>query len=278
MPRLLKEPLVHFLLLGAAVFLVFRLTRGPVEAAPRDEIVVTTAQIRQLVTVFQKTWQRTPMQSELDTLIESRIREEVFYREALAAGLDKDDSIVRRRMKQKLEFLLEDIAGQVAPTENDLRAFLESNSDRFRSEPTFSFRHVYLNADRRGTVEKDARELLALLRKEGADADTALLGDRLAMVEPAFRNAPQRDVARVFGRDFAVRLLDLPTEEWTGPVRSGYGFHLVYLEARTRGEVAALEDVRDAVAREWSVAKRLEMRDEVYKELRSKYAITVEKK
>ena len=278
MLRLSKEPLVHFLLLGAAVFGLFRLTREPVEAAPRDEIVVTAAQVRQLAAVFQKTWQRSPTPSELDTLVESRIREEVFYREALAAGLDKDDTIVRRRMKQKLEFLMEDIAGQVTPTEADLRGFLEAHPDRFRFEPTFSFRQVYLSDDRRRNVAQDARELLARLKLAGADADTASLGDRLIMVEPAFERAPQRDVARVFGDDFAARLVELPTGEWTGPIRSGYGLHLVFVEARTKGEVARLDDVRDAVAREWGVAKRLEMRDQVYQELRGRYAITVEKK
>ncbi|MHC4818169.1 MAG: peptidyl-prolyl cis-trans isomerase, partial [Planctomycetota bacterium] len=175
MLRLLREPLVHFLLLGGAVFAVFALTRDPAEAAPRDEIVITAGQVRQLAAVFQKTWQRPPTPTELENVIEARVREEVFLREALAAGLDKDDTIVRRRMKQKLEFFMDDIAGQVTPTVQELQAFLDANADRFRSEATFSFRHVYLSTDKRETPEEDARRLLARLKKGEADIE----GDRL---------------------------------------------------------------------------------------------------
>lgn len=273
MPRLLKDPLVHFLLLGGAAFAVFALTRGPAEAAPRDEIVITAAQIRQLAVVFEKTWQRPPTPTELENVIEARVREEVYYREALAAGLDKDDAIVRRRMKQKLEFMLEDIAGQVTATEKELQAFLDSNADRFRSEAIFSFRHVYVSTDKREDPAEDARRLLARLRKGEAD----VAGDRLMMVEPVFRDAPQREVARAFGREFAARLLELPTGEWSGPILSGYGLHLVLVESRTPGEVARLADVRDAVSREWNVVKRREMNESLYQELRQKYSITVEK-
>jgi len=273
MLRLLQEPLVHFLLLGGAVFAVFALTRDPAEAAPRDEIVITAGQIRQLAAVFQKTWQRPPTRTELENVIEARVREEVFYREALTAGLDKDDTIVRRRMKQKLEFFMDDIAGQVTPTEQELQAFLDANDDSFRSESTFSFRHVYLSTDKRETPEEDARQLLARLKKGEADIE----GDRLLMVESSFRDTAQGSVARVFGRGFAVRLLEIPIGEWSGPIRSGYGLHLVFLESRVEGEVAKLDDVRDAVAREWTVVRRREMNEALYQRLRENYSITVEK-
>jgi len=273
MRRLLKEPLVHFLLLGGAVFAVFALTRDPADAAPRDEIVITAGQIRQQEVVFEKTWQRPPTPTELENVIEARVREEVYLREALAAGLDKDDAIVRRRMKQKLEFMLEDIAGQVTPTEQELQAFLDENADRFRSEAAFTFRHVYVSTDKRKDAAEDARRLLARLK----NGETDLEGDRLMMVEPAFRDAPQREVTRAFGRGFAAGLLEIPTGAWSGPIRSGYGLHLVFLESRTRGEAATLDDVRDAVAREWSVARRREMNEDLYRELRKKYSITVER-
>ncbi|MHC4338992.1 MAG: peptidylprolyl isomerase [Planctomycetota bacterium] len=276
MLRLLKDPLVHFLLLGGAVFALFALTREPAEAAPRDEIVITAGQVRQLAAVFEKTWQRPSTPAELENLVERRVREEVFYREALAAGLDKDDTIVRRRMKQKLEFMLEDIAGQVTPTEQELQAFLDENTDRFRSESRFSFRHVYLSTDKRKNAEEDARGLLQRLKQ--GEADIASLGDRLMMIEPVFDDTSQREVARAFGREFARRLVGIPIAEWSGPIRSGYGLHLVLLESRTLGEVAKLDEVRDAVAREWSVVRRREMNEDLYQELRKKYSITVETK
>lgn len=273
MGRLLKEPLVHFLLLGGAVFAVFAWTRGPAGAAPREEIVITAGQVRQLAEVFQKTWQRPPTPTELENVIEARIREEVFFREALAAGLDEDDAVIRRRMKQKLEFMLEDIAGQVTPTERELQAFLDKNADRFRSEPVFSFRQVYVSTDKRETPAADARRLLARLKA----GESGIEGDRLMMVEPVFRDAPAREVARTFGREFSARLLEAPTGEWWGPIPSGYGLHLIFLESRTPGEVAGLDDVRDAVAREWQVARRREMNDDLYRKLRKNYAITVER-
>ena len=274
MARLLKEPLFHFLLLGGAVFAVFTLTRDPAESAPRDEIVVSAGEVRQLSEMFAKTWQRPPTEAELDKVVEARIREEIFYREALAAGLDEDDTIVRRRLKQKLEFMLEDIAGQVTPTEAELQAFLEANADRFRSDSKFSFRQVYLSTDQRANVTEDARELLDRLRS-GADASNA--GDRLLMVESAFASAPQYEVARTFGREFADQLASSPIGEWSGPIRSGYGLHLVFVESRVLGEVAPLEEVRDLVAREWGAVRRREMNEALYQELRAKYSIRVEK-
>jgi len=278
MIRLLREPLVHFLLLGGAVFVLFALTRDPVEAAPRDEIVVTAAQVEQLAMVFKKTWQRPPTQADLGKMIEARIREEVYYREALAAGLDKDDAIVRRRMKQKLEFMLEDIGGQVAPTEKELQDFLDKNGDRFRREPRFTFKHVYFSTDKRKNAAEDARSLLGRLKQEGAKADTSSLGDRLMMIAPAFKDAPQREVARAFGREFPAQLAKIPTGEWSGPIRSGYGLHLVFLTSRVEGAVAKLDEIREVVVREWRVINRREMNEALYKELRKKYSISVEKK
>ena len=276
MLRLFKEPLVHFLLLGAAIFVWFELARDPAITPPQDEIVVTRGQVERLGALFEKTWQRPPTPAERKGLIEEYIREEVYYREALAVGLDRDDTIVRRRMRQKLEFLTQDIADLVEPTEDDLRAYLEVNPDAFRREPTFTFRHVYLDSDRRESVEEDAGALLAQLRAKGGGTDTASVGDSLLMIEPAFKDAPQRDVQRALGGDFAAKLLELPTGEWTGPITSAFGLHLVFLESRTEGRIARLDEVRGAVARDWGAARRREMREGVYQELRKKYTITVE--
>ncbi|MHC4451410.1 MAG: peptidyl-prolyl cis-trans isomerase [Planctomycetota bacterium] len=270
----LKSPLLHFVLLGVAAFFVFRATREPAEAVPRAEIVVTAGQVQQLVDVFAKTWQRPPTREELDNLIDRRVREEVFYREALTAQLDKEDAIVRRRMQQKLEFMLEDIAGQVTPTEQELQSFLDANADRFRKEPRFSFRHIYFSADKRADAAGDARAVLARLQPE---TDTSSLGDRLMMIEPEFRDAPQREVARAFGREFSELLAQAPVGAWSGPIRSGYGLHLVFMESRTDGELAKLAEVRAAVVREWSVVKRRELNDGLYRELRKKYSVTVER-
>ncbi|MHC4939003.1 MAG: peptidyl-prolyl cis-trans isomerase [Planctomycetota bacterium] len=259
-------------MLGGLVFALYAWTRNGEERSPREEIVISAGEVRQLVTVFEKTWQRPPTADEIDKMIDRRVREEVFFREALAAGLDEDDAIVRRRMQQKLEFMLEDIAGQVAPTEEELRAFLEENSDKFRAEPRYSFRHAYFSTDKREDAASDARKLLPRLTPESDPA-----GDRLMMIEAEFRNAPEREVARSFGREFAAALADAPVGRWSGPIASGYGLHLVLVSSKEEGRVPKLDEVREPVIREWRVAKRAEMNEELYRKLRAKYSVTVEK-
>jgi hypothetical protein len=260
--------------LGTAIFCWFEFTRDPEPASPRDEIVVTKGHVERLAALFAKTWQRPPTAKEREGLIEDFIREEVYYREALAAGFDKNDTIVRRRMRQKLEFVTEDIAEQIEPTEEELREYLGAHAPAFRKEPRFWFRHVYFNTDRRKTPEKDARATLAQLKAGGLGTDA---GDSLLMVEPAFADQPLREIARALGQVFVAELLALPVGEWSGPVQSGFGPHLVFVEKRTEGRVAKLEEVREAVARDWRAAKRREMREAFYQELRKRYVITVEK-
>jgi hypothetical protein len=159
--RLLKEPLVHFLALGAAIFALFNWIgerAGGAEAAlAREEIVITKGAIRSLTEQFAKTWNRPPAAEELEGLIADHIREEILYREALALGLDRDDTIVRRRMRQKLEFLSEDLLALPEPSEEDLVAYFEAHPGAFRSDSTLTFKHVFLNADKRGdAVASDA--------------------------------------------------------------------------------------------------------------------------
>jgi hypothetical protein len=179
MPKFLKEPLLHFLLLGGALFLLFGLTGGVDGTEGRDdqnqeattqrsisnEIVVSTGQIESLVAQFEKVWQRAPTAQERTGLIEKFVRDEVLYREALKLELDRDDPIVRRRMGQKLEFFTEDIIALAKPTTKDLTDYLEANPDAFRLESTFSFQQVYLNAKKRGEgIDADVAALLESLR------------------------------------------------------------------------------------------------------------------
>jgi len=264
---------MHFVLLGTALFAVYHFARGAQEVAAPDDIVVTRGEIERLVARFEKTWRRPPTAEEREGLIEARIREEVYYCEAIAARLDRDDAIVRRRMQQKLEFLLEDIAGGAEPTEADLREFIEAHPAAFMRDARVTFRHVYFNPSRGTTLEADVRTALARLE---SGEDQATVGDALRMVEPTFQDAPQRDVARTFGAGFAREVLRMPIGKWSGPVESGFGSHLVFLDKRTEGTLPELRDVRDAVAREWAVVRRRERNDALYRELRRKYAVTVE--
>ncbi len=270
----LREPLLHFLALGAGLFLLYNAVNGPAEEA--DLIEITTGLVEQLVQGFQKTWQRPPTAAELDGLIDDRIREEIFYREALAMGLDRDDTIVRRRLRQKMEFISEDIAALVEPTESDLAVYLEEHADAFRRPSRVSFRHVYLNRDRRGeSALADAERLLAEL-EEAADVDVSTLGDPL-LLPSDYESLPEDEVAKLFGRDFATRLAEVPSGRWVGPVESGYGLHLVHVSERWESELPELDEIRDVVAREWAVVRRAETAEAFYESLRQRYEVSVER-
>jgi len=274
--RLLREPLVHFLILGAAVFLLFKLTATP-SAAPEGRIVVTSARIDQLATAFVRTWQRPPTSEELNSLIEDHVRDEVLYREALTMGLDKDDTVIRRRMRQKFEFLTEDAAATMHPSDQDLQAWLDKHPDKFRVDPKMALRQIYFNASSRGAgARKDAELLLARLTAAGKDTDASELGDA-TMLPHELALSSVSEIARLFGDGFAQAVTGIQTGRWSGPVQSGYGLHLVYVSARTEGRLRPLAEVHDEVQREWLTERRKNGADIKYRTLRERYEVVVER-
>jgi parvulin-like peptidyl-prolyl cis-trans isomerase-like protein len=271
--RLLREPLVHFLILGAAVFLLFKVVATP-STSPEGNIVVTSGKIEQLATVFVRTWQRPPTVEELNGLIEDHVRDEVLYREALAMGLDKDDTIIRRRMRQKFEFLTEDVT--TPPSDQELQAWLDKHPDNFRVEPKLALRQIYFNASRRGAgTRKDAELLLTRLNAVGNKTDASELGDA-TMLPYELAASSIGEIGRVFGDGFAQAVARIEPGRWSGPVQSGYGLHLVYVSVRTEGRLRPLAEVRDEVQREWLTARRKEVADARYRALRERYAVVVE--
>jgi hypothetical protein len=274
--RLLREPLLHFLLLGSALFVLFHFVGTRDEQAP-DEIVVTTGTIEHLAATFARTWQRPPTAEELDGLIADYIREEVFYREATVLGLDRDDTIIRRRMRQKLEFIADDVAAQAEPSDDELRAYFERHATSHRQPDRFTFRHVYLAAERHGeNLQRETERLLALLNDGGTGLDPEEVGDQL-LLPSEFRDASQGDVSASFGEPFAAELQNLPRGRWAGPVRSGYGVHLVRLEERIAGRVPSLAEVRDAVIRDWQHERRQQAIEDLFQNLSRRYTVRVEK-
>lgn len=277
MKPLLREPLVHFILIGAAFFLIDGWLRPRAAPAAGGEIVVSEARVRNIAQTFSRAWQRPPTREELDGLVETYVREEVLYREALALGLDRDDAIIRRRLQQKMEFVTEEDVSRAPPTDAELEAYLEAHAERFRVEPRATFAQVYLDPAARGAaLDREARRLRESLERAGAAADFAQAGDRLLLVEPRYEHATRNEVAKVFGVAFADALMQQPVGRWAGPIASGYGMHLVRLEALAPGGVPALDAVRPLVEREWDNAKRQELRQSVYEKLRAKYAIRID--
>jgi hypothetical protein len=266
---------MHFLALGALVFLLFHLitSRGETQDG---KIVVTRGKVEQFVIGFSRTWQRPPTQQELDGLVEDYVREEVFCREAIAMGLDKDDTIVRRRMRQKLEFLTEDTAAAAPSTDADLKEWLDKHPDKFRVEPTWAFSQLYFKASPTGdNASAAASKLLAQLDSAGESVAAAELGDT-TLLPPQLPLSRIDEIASVFGDEFARRIAQLERGRWVGPIQSGYGWHLVYVSERTEGRPKPLSEVREAVQRDWLVARHKEILEATYSKLREKYAIVVE--
>lgn len=274
--RWLSEPLLHFVLLGAGLFLLWGAFGDRLAAAP-NRIVVSAGEMQRGIDIFQKTHLRPPDTDELKDLVEQQIEAEVYFREGVALGLDRDDEIIRRRMKQKLQFMIEDVVGQVPPTDAELQTYLDQHRENYGAEAEIAFSQVYLNPERRGdTITKDAQRLLARLNvTSDGRIDYAADGDILP-VSNDFETTPLHVIAGMFGEDFAASLASQPVGQWVGPIRSGYGLHLVLVRQRKPAKAPILSEVRDAVARDWENAKRAEANRQAYLRMRDKYKITVE--
>jgi hypothetical protein len=271
---LLREPLFQFIVLGAALFGLFHLVdKNKAETPAR--IVVSSARIANLADGFARTWQRPPSKEELQGLVDDYIRDEVFYREGRAAGLDRDDVIIRRRVRQKMEFLAEDISGP-EPNEEQLAAYLKANSERFRTKDHLTFHQVFLSAARRGrAIDDDSKKLANAVDRADAAVDTRALGDPFLLGEE-FQVLTQSEVAGIFGDGFAKRISAMEQGRWQGPIASSFGQHFVYISERIAGSLPPLDAVREAVRREWSNARRLEAEQKLYGSLRQRYEIVVE--
>jgi hypothetical protein len=240
-----------------------------------EKIVVSASRIANLGDGFTRTWKRPPNEEELRGLIEDYIRDEVFYRAGRAAGIDRDDVVIRRRVRQKMEFLAEEISIPEL-TDAELGAYLASHQERFRAPDSLTFRQVFLSASRRAaTIDADAKQLAAALAAAGAEADTAELGDPF-LLGTGFRAVPLHDVAQTFGEGFAERAFAAEQGRWQGPIASPFGLHFIFITERTKGSMPPLDTVRPAVARQLAEARRIEAEQKLYQTLRDRYQITVE--
>lgn len=276
MKNLLKEPLFHFLLIGLGLFFIFDLTGQQHRAGSNDaSIVVGTAQIERIQDVWEKQWRRQPTEKELHGLIERFIQEEVLYREALAIGLEKDDTIIRRRLVQKMRFLIQDIADQNQPEEAELKAFFEENREQFKSLARISFAHIYFNPDHRGaTAVKDALQVLDNLKANNIERASGH-GDPF-MLQHDYVEITRQEASRLFGSSFADDLFALRSGPWQGPIRSGYGIHLVRVGAYIPAHMPEFTEVKDRVRQEYIDIQRRKSNDKAIKDLKARYRIVIE--
>jgi PPIC-type PPIASE domain len=276
MKKILREPLLHFLVLGVAIFAAYGLVSPRTSQEP-GKIVISAGQITALSEGFTRVWRRPPTREELEALIRDRVQEEVYFREAMALGLDKGDTIVRRRLRQKLEFVTDGVAALADPTDDELSAYLRTHADAFRVDREFTFRQVYLNPAQRGdNLSRDTDLLLAQLQHADNQADVAELGDPF-LLEPTHNSLAAGEVVKLFGDKFAAKLGEISPGSWQGPVESGYGVHLVFVSERTDGRMPVLAEVHDAVHREWANSRRLEANEKFYQELLKRYVVTIER-
>jgi hypothetical protein len=261
--------------LGGALFLAWSLVEDRV-APPQNRIVITAQQVERATDYFYQTHLRLPDPDELQPLIEDEIQTEVEFREGQALGLDRDDEIIRRRVKQKLEFMTEDVIDQAKPGDAVLQKYLDDHRDRFGAGPSFVFSQIYLDPSRHGDhLAADAEKLLARLNTGDGRLDYGADSDTLP-VPNDFEATALPDVTAMFGTEFATALPKQATGKWIGPIRSGYGLHLVLVRAVKQGRPPELAEMRDQVLREYQAERRVEANLEAYRRMRAKYVITVQ--
>jgi hypothetical protein len=272
--RLIREPLVHFFGLALLIFAAYGLlNQHAFSSKPRIE--VDSARIEQITGLFQRTWKRPPTADERKNLIADYVTGEVYYREAQRMGLDTDDAVVRQRMRLKMDMMVDVAVDQLQPTDKDLATYRASHADEFRTEPSLAFEQVFLRPDLHpGSLDKDAAILLEQLQK-GEATDMATAGDvtQLPEVTPL---TPASRIARDYGDDFAAAVARLPGGTWSGPVKSGYGIHLVKVTNREDGAAPPLAEVREAVAREWKNDRRKDLEARRLADYMKRYEIVID--
>jgi len=269
----LAEPLFQFLLIGALVLALWTAMGRSGDETQAEVIEIGPGRILQLRETFARAWQRPPTQQELDGLIEAFVKEEVFYRTAVRMGLDRDDTILRRRMQQKLEFLLEPEAADLEPAPGELEAWLAANRDAYRVPALVSFQHVFFDPARRGdALEADMAAVLERLGDGVADPAAGETGDR-TLLPMSLPLTQVNRIADTFGPELAAALGEVPVGRWSGPVRSTFGSHLVLVRERAPARDPDLADVRSVVLRDWQAARRRDVAAQRYRTLRDGFEV-----
>lgn len=275
--QMLREPLVHFLAAGAVLFgLSAMLGESWGLGGGQARIHVSAQKIEQLRDTWTRRWNAEPTDEQLRSLVDEFVREEVLYREALSSGLDRDDAVIRRRLAQKVEFLAQGLASVVEPSEAELQQYFEQHKARYVIPMQVGFSHVYFSRSSRGTAaEAAAQGTLDRLRGEQAAAEAALLGDRF-MLPHEFPPQTRAQIRDLFGAPFAERVFELAPDEWSGPVPSSYGLHLVRVRHRVPARTPTLGEVRQQVTRDFEDARLRSAADTYYERLRQRFEILID--
>ena len=275
--KLLREPLVHFMFIGAVIYLLYGVFAEPVPEADDKTIVVTAGEIEWMQTAWQKRWNRPPTAEEFDGLIQQYIRETVLYREAMTMGLNKHDQVIRRRLAQKLEFLAKDLVALTPPTEEELQSYFAEHQNRYQEPTRYTFTQVFIDPDKRGDATLDDAEAVKvrLIALGNAIDDAGVLGDDL-MLQNYYPEKDPVEIQKLFGSGFTESLLELSPGQWHGPVLSGYGVHLVYVSSIIEPPPPVFAEVRKRVVQDWTTDRSEELNEQFYASLRDQYTIIIE--
>jgi len=264
MKTLLREPLIHFLAAGLALFL-FKGYYGGVDATERS-ITLDEVQVGRLSNQWQQQWRRPPTPQELDGLIRDYIKEEVYFREAIRLGLEADDPIIRKRLRTKMEFLATAEIENADPTEAELEAYYKANQARYAINPIYSFDQKYYGSD----LAK-ARRSIAALNSDNSSPELSI------SLPKNMEDAKASDIEREFGEGFALSLGNLPTGKWAGPVQSGFGCHAVRIRAAEAATLPPLENVAQRVTNDWRAETKIRREAAAYQILLDSYNIRIAK-
>jgi peptidyl-prolyl cis-trans isomerase C len=275
--RLLSEPLLHFLIVGALLFGAYRIANPDRDAAvDPQQIELTTDDIRQLAVTWLAQGRPSPTAEQLRSLVDQKVTEEILFREAVALGLDRDDEIIKRRLAQKMDFLAADLAAMEEPSKAQLQEWFARNAGRFALSAHTNFRHLYFSPDKRGIGAHDAA-VAALSEIAGKPADSpeiALIADPF-MFKTYYGDATPEQMAKEFGPDFAATLFKLEPGSWQGPVQSGYGWHLVWVDSIEPGRIPAFEEVEPDIKSAWLDDRYRKVKRTALDEMRSRYRVLV---
>ena len=275
--KLLREPLVHFMFIGAVIYLLYGVFAEPVPEDTDKTIVVSAGEIEWMKTSWQKRWNRPPTAAEFNGLIQQYIKETVLYREALTMGLNKHDMVIRRRLAQKLEFLAKDLVTLIPPTDEELQTYFDEHQERYQQPVLYTFTQVFIDPDKRGdTTLGDAEAIKTTLVTQGdAIDDAGALGDDF-MLQNYYPEKDRVEIQKLFGSGFTESLVKLSPGQWHGPVLSGYGVHLVYVSSTQEPPAPVFAEVRERVVQDWTTDKSEELNEKFYASLREQYTVVIE--
>lgn len=275
--NLIKEPLLHFLLLGAGLFLLYSQLNSNKEPNDRENIVISKLRVESLTTAFLRERGRFPVEQEIKNIIENDIAQEVLYREALALKLDKDDIIIHRRLSQKMKYLFEDSAILDEPTNEELEAYVKAHPLKFTLPATLSFSQVYFKPKMHKDNVKEDLNVLAKSLKQKGPRDAFTLGDS-SLFSYEYINRRETDVLNIFGQGFSRKIFEIKPDVWQGPVTSEYGLHFVYIYNKHEAKLAPLEQIKEGVTLEYNQERQKEANEVFFKSLRDRYNVIVEYK